>query len=76
MTEITNFKKSQSLIEFPFIWLNNLKFFELRKSVFFIYNGHFATHFAAPWTLPLGRPQYCPPPLMPLCAVIILFLEL
>jgi hypothetical protein len=35
-------KKSQQFIEFPFIWLNNTKFVECRKSKFFIQNIHFA----------------------------------
>jgi hypothetical protein len=37
VTEIINFKKkSQSFTEIPFIWLNNLKFVEHRKSDFLV----------------------------------------
>jgi hypothetical protein len=48
-------KKSQSLTEFPFTWLNNLKFVERRKSNFFL-NIHFAT----PWTCCPGPPHHSP----------------
>jgi len=33
--EILNFKNSVLVIEFPVIWLNNLKFVEGGKSIFF-----------------------------------------
>jgi hypothetical protein len=45
--KITNF-------EFPFIWLDYLKFVECRKSNIFVLNYHFEAHFLAPCILPPG----------------------
>jgi hypothetical protein len=54
------FKKSHSVTEFTFIWLNNFKIVELTRSNFYIYN----INVIAPWTLDFGG--RLPPPPLPL----------
>jgi len=54
VTESMDLKKSQSVTEFPFIWLSNLGFVEHRRSFFLIYNSNFASNCYAPWTVPSG----------------------
>jgi hypothetical protein len=75
--EITNFKKKlNSLLNFRFTCLNNLKHVERRKSSLFIPNFYFATSFcanfaAASWTLVFApsaappHPSYAPGKRMP-----------
>jgi hypothetical protein len=60
-------KKPQLLIEFCFIWLNNLKFVESRKSPFFHVKYSFFPHFASPWTLSPGAAAPLPCQLHPCC---------
>ena len=39
--EVMNLQNPQLFIEFRFIWPNNIKFVERKKSIFFTYNIHF-----------------------------------
>jgi hypothetical protein len=54
ITEIMTFRKSQLFIEFPYMWLSNLKFYEPRKLNVFTYNSHIPLIFAGSWTLLQG----------------------
>jgi hypothetical protein len=48
------FKKSQLFIEFPFIWLNNLKLVEGRKLNIFHLKYSFCHPFFLPWDSAVG----------------------
>jgi hypothetical protein len=54
ITEIITVRKPQLFIEFPYMWLSNLKFYEPRKLNVFTYNSHIPLIFAGSWTLLQG----------------------
>jgi hypothetical protein len=55
-------KKSELFIEFIFIWVNNLKFFDDIKLLFFYKIFSFLRPFCRPWTLSSGLAAPPPPP--------------
>ena len=52
-----NYKLKKVFVEFHFILINNLKFVEHRKSIYFIQN----IHLAVPWTLLPGAAAHFAP---------------
>jgi hypothetical protein len=59
-----SFRKPQLFIEFPYLKLSNLKFYEPRKLDVFTYNSQIPPIFAGSWTLLhwAASPLVPPPP--------------
>jgi len=61
ITEIMSFRKPQLFVEFPYMWLSNLKFYEPRKLNVFIYNSHIPPILRVHGLYCKGRPRHSSP---------------